>query len=98
MACRRGASIAAWTRSPGFSWSGRASTRCRIASPCAWTSMTLALHQRGHGVQIHADTSLVGQLRGEFDREAESVMKIEHLVRDKSSALEQRLEALHSLP
>src|SRR5438132_2477814 len=77
---------------------GAARQRCRKAARSDSATITLALHMRCQGVQIHADTSLVGQLRGEFDREAESVMKIEHLVRDKSSALEQRLEALHSLP
>src|SRR6202171_2529281 len=60
--------------------------------------ITLALHEGSHGLPGDAHTTLLGQFRGELDREAECVMEVEHFLGVKGSALEQRLEALHPLP
>ena len=51
-------------------------------------SIPLDLHEGGHGLQVDGYAFLTGELRREFDREAERVMEVEHFLRVKSSALE----------
>src|SRR5438132_6197067 len=60
-------------------------------------AITLALHQRADRFEIDGDPALLGKLGGELNGKAERVMQVEHVLRVKRSALQQRLQALHSL-
>src|SRR6267378_2209256 len=59
--------------------------------------LTLGLHQRRHGFEVHFDASLLRQFSRELDRKAKRVMQVEHFSGVKGSALEQWLQALRPL-